>query len=141
MKNAFCTITSQSHLFKTKALIHSVKKFMEVDFYVLVVDGNNLPDDDNASYLNLNFLKSEYSKSMISKYRKSPNKLRWGLKPVLMLELLQTHCDKVIYIDNDIFFFSSPNFLFDKLKNASIILSPHNCNRIAKNNPIWFEVN
>lgn len=140
MKYSFCTITTVSHLYKTRALIESVKRIIDADYYVLVIDGK-LPDYGDAHYLDISFLTDEMAKPIIKKYKNEPNKLRWALKPVFMIELLHDKCDKLIYTDNDIFFFSSPSFLFEKLEISNVLLTPHNYSFDPSKKQIWFEAN
>lgn len=140
MQAAFCTITSTSHLFKTRALIESVKNSVAVDFYVLLTDGD-LPPFTDATYIDLKELKSEVAARICKKYKSQPDNLRWALKPVLMLELLAEKCDKIIYVDNDICFFSSPEFILRELDNAAILLTPHYYSAEPTKNAIWFEAN
>lgn len=140
MKYNFCTITTISHLYKTRALICSVKKLIDATFYVMVVDGK-IPVFDDATYLDLSFFKSEIGLTILKKYKDKPDKLRWALKPVFLSALLAEHCDKIIYTDNDICFFSSPSFLFDKLSESNVLLTPHNYSFDSTKNQIWFEAN
>lgn len=140
MKYTFCTITTVSHLYKTRALIYSVRKLLEADYYVLVTDGNS-PDYDDAHYLDLSFLKTTVASEIIAKYKHQPDKLRWALKPVLMTSLLTNHCDTLIYTDNDIYFYSSPVFLFEKLKTSDVLLTPQFYSFDPTRNQIWFETN
>jgi lipopolysaccharide biosynthesis glycosyltransferase len=50
---------------------------------------------------------------------------RWSLKPVFISYLLENGHNKVIYTDCDIFFFESYDFLFNRLDEASVLLTPH----------------
>jgi hypothetical protein len=45
-----------------------------------------------------------------------------------MGHLLQSY-DKVVYLDNDIYFFSSPNFIWDELDDNDVLLTPHHYSR------------
>ncbi|MCB9205105.1 MAG: hypothetical protein H6603_09045 [Flavobacteriales bacterium] len=68
------------------------------------------------------------------------NHLRWSLKPVMISSLLEDY-EKVIYLDNDTFFFNDPSFLFDELDKHDILLTPHNYPRDPKKNQNWLEAN
>ncbi|RYF82651.1 MAG: hypothetical protein EON98_11115 [Chitinophagaceae bacterium] len=61
---------------------------------------------------------------ILVKYNQEADHLRWALKPVFLQYLLK-QLDSVIYLDNDIHFFSSFNFLFEELNNHSMLLTPH----------------
>lgn len=140
MKKAFCTITTVSHLYKTRALIKSISRFYSVEFYVLVIDGA-LPNYHDANYVELSFLKNPLSTALIKKYKKNKDHLRWALKPMLMHELLKSGFDKVIYSDNDICYYASPHFLFEKLNESAIILTPQNYSFDPTKDQIWMEAN
>jgi hypothetical protein len=55
--------------------------------------------------------------------------------------LLEDGYDAVIYVDNDIFFYSSPDFLFEKLTTSSILLTPHFYPTQADKDQVWLEAN
>jgi len=76
-----------------------------------------------------------------SKYAGSADKLRWSLKPVFLNYLLQTKAEKVIYIDNDIFFYKDCTFLFDMLDEYDFLLTPHYYPHDPKQNQNWLEAN
>lgn len=139
--NHFCTISTQSHLFKTLALADSLKQF-DTHMHVLVIDAEVVPDDTNknVSYYTLKTIKNEIGLRLIAKYRKHADKLRWALKSVFILYLLE-QTNKVIYVDNDIYFFSNPGFLFDSLDKSSILLTPHFYDANPNQNQNWLEAN
>jgi hypothetical protein len=58
------------------------------------------------------------------KYESQPDKLRWAMKPVFLNHLLQSE-EKIIYVDNDIFFFATAHFIFEQLEQHSVLLTPH----------------
>lgn len=137
----FCTISTQSHLHKTFALADSLAKF-NFKLVVLIVDADEifLQQHENVEFLNLNELKGERNSLIIRKYRKNKDKLRWALKSALLLHLLQTK-ERMIYIDNDIYFFQSPQFLLDQLSTSSVLLTPHFYPSSPKENQTWLEAN
>lgn len=59
-----------------------------------------------------------------TKYARQSDELRWSMKPVLMMHLLQRYA-KVIYGDCDLHFFSDPRWLWGELDAAAVLLSPH----------------
>jgi hypothetical protein len=139
MKTAICTISTRSHIFKSKTLYKSVLPFFEGDFFCLISDSKAEKWGNDANIHNLEILQSEIAVSIIKKYK--GDKLRWALKPVYLKYLLQKGYDKVIYVDNDVFFFQSPNYLFEKLNKSSVLLTPHFYPTNPKNNQNWLEAN
>lgn len=136
----FCTISTKSHLFKTKALADSLSTF-NAHLHVLIVDAEELgPNQVNVSYYSLKCINSEIGMALISKYRKHPDKMRWSLKSVFMALILE-QTDKIIYVDNDIWFYNDPGFLFELLNTNDILLTPHFYDTNAKQNQNWLEAN
>lgn len=137
----FCTISTISHLYKTYALADSIAPFGGV-LHVLLIDGDhkiNNQTPQNICYYSLDILTDEIAKQIISKY-KIKDKLRWALKPVFLMYLLKNYSE-VIYVDNDIYFFNDFSFLFEKLKEKSILLTPHFYESDPEKNQNWLEAN
>ena len=125
--NQFCTISTSSHLYKVYALAQSLNN-QQNNFllHVLVTDSENNFDHANCKFWKLSDLqKDSTAVSIINKYESNADKLRWSLKPVFMKFLLQAETEKIIYLDNDLFFYSNYQFLFDLLDEHSFLLTPH----------------
>jgi hypothetical protein len=122
------------------ALADSLKQF-NVHLHVLIVDTKELPNNNiNVSYYTLQFIKSEIGLKLIAKYSKHTDKIRWALKSVFMMHLLDL-TNKVIYVDNDTYFFNNPSFLFDLPDKYSILLTPHFYDSNPNKNQNWLEAN
>jgi hypothetical protein len=137
----FCSISTVSHLHKTYALAYSLAKYNAV-LHVLVVDGaeaNHFPTNVRLYGLEV-FDKQPLAQQIITKYKHQPDKLRWALKPLFMMQVL-TNQPKVIYVDNDIYFYSNPSFLFDKLNESNVLLTPHFYPSNPASNQNWLEAN
>lgn len=139
MKTALCTISTQSHIFKSKALHHSLLPFFEGDFCCLVTDSTANNWGNHAIVHDLEVLKSEVAIALKKKY--TDDKLRWALKPVYLKFLLELGYDHVIYVDNDVFFYASPDFLFEKLNQTSFLLTPHFYKADPTRDQHWLEAN
>ncbi len=139
MKKALCTISTKSHLYKSKALLESVLLYSKSDLFCLFTDTNFVEDVSQIKYHFASELNSKLAIKIKEMYK--GDKLRWALKPIFTKHLLENGYDEVIYVDNDIFFYSSPDFLFEKLKQSSFLLTPH----FYKSKPIkdqnWLEAN
>lgn len=57
------------------------------------------------------------------------------------MHLLDKGYDKVIYVDNDICFYESPDFLFDLLNENSVLLTPHYYLADPDQHQHWLEAN
>lgn len=141
MKNVFCTISTLSHLYKCFALAESINAFGGI-LEVLLVDQRQqkIEGPANINFTFLENLTASLEQSIINKYEHKPDCLRWSLKAPFILRLLEKE-DKVIYVDNDILFFSDPSFLFEALDSYNVLLTPHYYPRNPESNQNWFEAN
>jgi hypothetical protein len=141
VKRTFCTISTASHLYKCFALADSLAAYGG-ELHVLLVDQNEvkITYPSNIKFNYLSALSSELAQKIIKKYRNQSDRLRWSLKSCYLLLLLEIE-NKVIYVDNDIFFFDDFGFLFNDLDNYSILLTPHHYPRNPEKNQNWFEAN
>lgn len=74
------------------------------------------------------------------KYGSDKDKTRWSLKAILLQHLLSSY-DKVVYVDNDIYFISSPEFLWSELDTNDVLLTPHHYPRNPEKDQNWLEAN
>lgn len=139
MKTALCTISTKSHIFKSKVALESVAPYSETDTVCLLTDTNQVEASDTIKFYYTSDLKSKIAQQLLQKYK--GDQLRWSLKPIFTKFLLENGYDQVIYVDNDIFFYSSPDFLFEKLKKSSFLLTPHFYKADPNKNQNWLEAN
>jgi len=111
----------------------------QIDLFCLVTDVNDYEDDTSITYNFLSQLESVGAKEVIRKYK--GDKLRWALKPVFTKFLLESGYDQVMYVDNDIYFYSSPDFLFEKLLTSSFLITPHFYKSNPNKDQNWLEAN
>lgn len=144
MSSAICTISTKSHLFKVRALFDSLSSWLGENHGVKFIcwcidyDFEEFGEIDIISYEQIQ--KNRKVRQVFDKYENNKDHTRWSLKPVLIGELLQTH-EKVIYLDNDLGFFSGPSFLFDELDSQDILLTAHNYPRNPNAKQNWLEAN
>ncbi|MCX7744775.1 MAG: hypothetical protein N2167_09470 [Flavobacteriales bacterium] len=139
MKTAVCTISTISHRFKTRALFSSLKEFTQADFFALYIDQPYMKEQDGL-YNVIPFDELITNETYrLKKYNK--DKRRWASKPFFLSYLLNSGYDAVIYVDNDIYFFNSPEFLFEQLSQRSVLLTPHFYPADPTSNQIWLEAN
>lgn len=148
MNRAVCTISTKSHLPKVYALFESIVKFEpNISLKVLLSDVSaNEINNISAPFPQVKFhsleeFNSPLATSIIKKYKSQSDKLRWSFKPVFLSHLLSAGYDKVIYVDNDIFFTNPFNFLWDELDSNKVLLTPHWRPSNPANEPLWFETN
>lgn len=126
MNEVFCTITTATHMHKVLALNTSLQKFDSSKLlHVLCVD--DVDKEVVPSNVVLHFLSDimdrPYVRELLMKYEDADRR-RWVLKPVFIAYLL-SKAEKVIYVDNDIYFFDAYQFLFDGLDTDRMLLTPH----------------
>jgi hypothetical protein len=138
MRTAICTISTQSHLFKTQALFASLRGQVDTSFYCLILDGYEEVAPDIA-VIGLKDMAQSDTMTSITRYR--GDRLRWACKPLLLMHLIDQGYEKVIYVDNDIYFFSGPQFLFEALSTDNIILTPHFYPTSPNKDQHWLEAN
>ena len=142
--NHFCTITTFSHLYKVYALAESLKQGQnQFTLHVLVVDSNQKLVFENCKFWTLQSLNGAETLDIISKkYNADKDKLRWSLKSVFMkYVLLNKITDQIIYLDNDLFFYTDYQFLFDLLKTHTFLITPHHYKNDPKSDQNWLEAN
>jgi len=140
--NSFCTISTVSHLFKTFALADNIANGGG-HLNVLLIDGNNQNVNNcptNTTFYYLSDMNNGVGKALILKYNNNKDKLRWALKSVFMNYLLDKN-SKLIYVDNDIYFFGDYSFLFDELNTSTMLLTPHFYNADPTKEQNWLEAN
>lgn len=122
----FCTIATVSHLPFAQVLLASLQRQQAgCVLHVLVVDGELSDDREGIVFYSLKEVDgTRRAQDIISKYGQTPDNLRWALKPVFLLFLLQ-QAQSLVYLDNDIFFVSPYAFLFTELAGRSVLLTPH----------------
>ena len=144
MRYEFCTITTISHLYKVYALAESLKNQQHPFLLnVLIIDDDRDFEFENCSFLKLADIQAQQGAAeIIKKYKSNKDKLRWSLKPVLMKYLLlQPGTNGLIYLDNDLYFFSEYAFLFELLNSHSFLLTPHYYKNDPNENQNWLEAN
>lgn len=125
------------------AMLRSLAGYGAWQYHVLVVDGEvtePLSVDGTSVQMSgpAKWKATEQGARIFKKYK--GDKLRWALKPVLIAGLLRDGVEQVIYLDNDLFFYSDPSFLFKEMGQGTL-LCPHWRIKDPKQNKDWFLVN
>ncbi len=139
LKSAICTISTLSHLSKSNVLLESLFPFFDGNFFCLITDAMQPQSENKVQHHDLDNLISDEAIAIKKKY--TGDRLRWALKPVYLKFLFSQGFERVLYVDNDIYFYGSPQFLFDKLIEKSFLLTPHFYPSNPSNNQNWLEAN
>lgn len=146
--NTFCTIITSDFAYYIIAQYRSYRRFCEIPLKVLCIDHKqdiavhyDIPEGMSLYYLD-ELPNNHTSTSLIEKYHRSPDLLRWSLKSVWMLHLVESgSAENVIFIDPDLYFFDNPAFLFETLSTQAMLLSPHWRSTDPEKDPANFEMN
>ena len=105
-------------------------------------DSASVKQDHIKMYSVADISSEEIVKRIAAKYRNQSDRLRWSLKPSFLKFLLgQSDTGKVIYLDNDLFFFNDYSFLFNDLTDHAFLLTPHYYDRSPTKDQNWLEAN
>jgi hypothetical protein len=88
----------------------------------------------------LGSLKGELAHSLQKKYRHQLDKLRWSMKPIFMMHLLEDY-DTVLYFDNDIDVVGPLDLAWEKTQMHSVMLCPHFYPTNPSKDQNWLEAN
>lgn len=127
----FCTLFDSNYLVKGLAMLRSLKRHCNSAYvYVLCMDAEtrkileqlNLPDVQCLSLEDI-----EGDELLEVKPTRSVAEYCWTLSPCLPWYLLQTRVDisEIVYLDADLYFYSSVEPLFDEIGDASISIIEH----------------
>lgn len=145
----FATITTFDHLPKCLAMASSIHRFLpDIAVCVLVIDKPGRKFDfayqkGRLEILDISILEShpEFQK-IYRRHRRNSDRLRWASKPCFLSQLIKQHdFEQLFFVDNDLFFFQSPEFLFNELEGKSVLLTPHWRCLDPTEQPLWFDVN
>lgn len=145
MKN-FATYFDINYLPQGIVLYNSLQKTCKDDFnlYILCLDNLifNFFNKKISQYTNIILIKLEELENFdnsLKNAKKNRSKIEYyfTISPCLPLYILKNYSiDHICTLDADIKFYSSPNEIFDKLNNYSIIITPHkfskNINKLEK---------
>lgn len=135
----FCTIGTLDYLAYAEALNSSLNKQNKSILHVLISDKteNDLSKEEQRKINQLSeevhiyfydqVTQNELGKKIKEKYWETDmDSFRWCMKPIFLIFLLkELDIKKVIYADNDIFFYEDYTFLFNHLEKDNILLTPH----------------
>jgi len=130
----FCTISTLDHMPCVHALHDSLQRCNAGT--VLHVFLSDVPSDcvetiEHSPGIRLygieDLCRDDVGRKIFEKYHaESMDNFRWSMKPVFLKYLLEhAGCEKLIYVDNDIYFFNEYAFLFDELDVSDVLLTPH----------------
>lgn len=136
-KSGIVTIVSTNHLSDAILCLSSYKRNLDIDcssfIFVTTRDNNEidiLNDIFSNSSIHILFphtlkFTNDLAKSLENKYHLYSDEYRWGMKSVLLIELLNYNLDLTIFLDPDIYTVSNISDMHNELINHDIAVFPH----------------
>lgn len=135
MKKTFCTIVTGNYVSYAVSQYDSLRSYDPMAQHFILstdtkVDTSLVALIEQNTQIQLLYLEDLAKLPLVAQAMEryantDQDALRWTLKPLLLNYLLANNYDKVIYIDWDIYFFSNYDFLWNRLEDHSLLLSPH----------------
>ena len=136
----FCTHFDSNYLPHAISLAESLNTYLN-DFSLFMM----CMDDESFSFLNSNPIKNtvpiHYSKMenyfpelLVAKQNRNRVEYFFTCSPAVCNYIIKNNLSlkSITYLDSDLYFFSSPKIIFDKIKNKSISIIEHRFNWITK---------
>jgi hypothetical protein len=129
----FCTIITADYIHYALSLYDSLRAFSpHVSLRVLIVDR----EEDGGALARANpeidirfwqrYCKVGTGRKIARKYHQGDlDRFRWSMKAVFLTGLLDEGFSQVFFLDPDLYFFASPEFLSEALHGSALLLSPH----------------
>jgi hypothetical protein len=134
MHHYYCTYFDKNYLLKGLALIESLQKTERVRFTVYVI----CLDEFTTVVLNrlriaevdvvpLHKIEKNDFELISARGNRSTVEYFWTLTPSIILWLLErnVHIDVLTYLDSDLYFFSSPETIYEAFGDASVLIHGH----------------
>jgi hypothetical protein len=151
MRKAFCTVVTVDFIPYALAQHDSIVEHGSgnEEFYIFIStprtgENKSLVEKRGLHYLFTDDLCQSGNGNLIYKkyYNEHIGAFRWSMKPVLVTHLVEKeNYDKVIFLDADIYFYGKYEFIFDRLDQGSVLLSPHSRCADPDIDPINFQKN
>lgn len=131
--NTYCTLFDSNYLDKGIVLYNSLEKVEIAGFklYVFAFDDlcyDILIKEKQKNLIVINLKDFETSELLKVKDERSRAEYCWTCTPFIIKHVLEKYKEDICtYIDADMMFFSSPSFIFEKMRanNCSVIITPH----------------
>lgn len=136
----YCTIVSQEYIHKLLLLYNSLLKHDDnFRFFIICMskDTRNLLNDmklDKAVLLTIDQIENTDPQLVAVKSGRNEKEYAWTSKGSVFLYLFNNYpdIDHLLWLDGDIFFYSSPNPIFQELRQCSLLLTKERFNEKNK---------
>ncbi len=134
MFRAYCTYFDCNYLVKGLALIESltIRETSPFRIFVVCLDELTLSilnkiDHPNVVPVSLKRIEQNDEALSLAKGNRSLVEYYWTLTPTVLLRLMEEvpHGDAITYIDGDLFFYSTPEPIFEEFNGHSVLIHGH----------------
>lgn len=134
MKRYYCTYFDKNYLVRGVALITSLSAHESQRFTIYVVCLDEITRLTlvklklrNVILIPLQQLEQKDVRLLAAKQNRSLVEYYWTITPTIILRLIELYpeIDLLTYLDADLFFFSSPDPIFDELSDKSVLIHEH----------------
>lgn len=148
MNDIYCTYFDHNYLSRAVLTIESLRRFdAKTPIHILALSdlcATTLHDLalPNVEIIPLAELEAAYPELLAVKPSRKTIEYYFTLSPFLPHYLFsRTRADRITYIDGDLYFFSSPQPVFDSLREASVAITPHRFSHEYRNHTIYGRFN
>ena len=145
LDKAICTIVSKTRVHQVLTLYESiVANDISANIFIFCVDEESyylLIKIEIPKAIIIDFSNPNDSALIQIKNERKLNEYCWTLKPIAILYIFDNYpnINEVIYADGDIYFFSDPIKLINRIKKWSVILTTHKINKKANGGFVCFK--
>ena len=127
----FCTLFDRNYIFRGLALYDSIVKFcFDFELWILCLDDDcyNMLEKMNLKNTHLVLLKNIEDEELLkAKSNRSYPEYCWTLGSFFTnYVMVNNNIDHITYLDSDIYFFSSPESLYEEMGDRSVLIIKHN---------------
>lgn len=144
MRN-FCTLFNQNYQYHAATLYDSLcTNHSDFRLYALCMDEASLQyvnslQKSNFIGIDIKTVELFYPELLPAKQNRSLIEYFFTCTPVICQYLLQTQdaINELVYLDADLYFFDTPEIVFDEIKDASISIIPHRFEGLNKRRNVY----
>jgi len=148
MKHAYCTYFDHNYLSRALLMLRSLRAY-DAESTVFVLALSDLCqaalkrlDLPKVEVIALYELEQAYPELLTVKLDRTPIEYNFTLTPVLPLYVFGlAPVERVIYVDADLYFFSSPQPVLDATAQASVAITPHNFSPLMRDKIVYGRFN
>jgi len=150
LKRHYCTYFDRNYLPRALALFDSVQKHENCEFEIFAVCMDEYSrillgrlNIQNVTVVAMHDIESRDQALLKVKHERTTLEYYWTSTPTIILRLLESHSniDSLTYLDADLFFYSSPQPIFDEMLGKSVLIHEHRFSEDQKQSIVYGKYN